>query len=298
MDGSQRVSLALPRPGPVLKAVLVAILALGLFNAFIGTWMPRGGDLFQALTCDLHHVRHGQVWRLVTSGLLTDPDHYSHLVFTLIGLYFLSPDLEKRWGARRFSFFLGASVFLGNLVVIAVDSLLRGDGHEPAGAAATLAHAGGRVLMQDRFHPEAVFGASAAIAAIAIAWARENRDRTVQLFFVLPVRGQWLSWMVIGFCVLDLIYPTALPEGVVAPFGGLATGFFLGGSPSPLRTAYLRLKLALLRRRSRSLGVAEVLSPQGQRRPRSGGKPLRVVSGGLEDTLRKRNPPKDKRYLN
>jgi hypothetical protein len=121
----------------------------------------------------------------------------------------------------------------------------------------------------------------------------------VQLFFVLPMRGKWLFWLTIGFCVLDLIYPTALPEGVVAPMGGVVVGVLLSGSPSPARSLYLHLKLLLLRRRSRSLSVAEVMASKPVRRPRSpGAPPLRVVSGGLEDALRKRNPPKDKRYLN
>ena len=44
--------------------------------------------------------------------------------------------------------------------------------------------------------------------------------------------------------------------------------------------------------------VEDVLEPKPKRRPRPGAPPLRVVSGGLEDVLKKRTPPKDKRYLN
>jgi membrane associated rhomboid family serine protease len=279
MEGPQRISLALPRPGPALKAVLLTILALGLLNAFVAAWVPHGGDVFDALVCDLAKLRQWQLWRALTSGLLTSPDHYGHLFFTLIGLYFLTPDLERRWGAARFLRFLAMSVVAGNLAVLFVDALA------PASA-------------QERFHPGAVYGASAAIAAVAIAWSRDNADLTVQLFFVLPMRGKWLFWLTIGLCVLDLIYPTALPEGVVAPLGGVSIGLLFGGSPSPARSLYLRLKLAVLRRRTRSLSVAGVLAAKPVRRPRSGAPPLRVVSGGLEDALRKRNPPKDKRYLN
>ena len=280
MEGPQRISLALPRPGPALKAVLLAILALGLINAFVAAWVPHGGDVFEALVCDLAKLRHWQLWRALTSGLLTSPDHYGHLFFTLIGLYFLTPDLERRWGPARFVRFLALSIVSGNLAVLLVDALAPVSG-------------------QERFHPPAVYGASAAIASVAIAWSRDNADRTVQLFFVLPMRGKWLFWLTIGFCVLDLIYPTALPEGVVAPLGGVVVGVLLSGSPSPARSLYLRLKLLLLRRRSRSLSVAEVMASKPVRRPRSpGAPPLRVVSGGLEDALRKRNPPKDKRYLN
>jgi membrane associated rhomboid family serine protease len=278
MDRSQTVSLGLPKPGRGLKAVLVAILVLGLYSAFVGAWLPRGFDVFDALACDIDKLRHGQLWRIVTSGLLTSPDHYGHLVFTLLGLYFLAPDLERRWGLGRFLRFLGYAVVAGNLAVLFVDELT------PPGT-------------QLRFHPGQVYGASAAIAAIAVAWSRDNAEMTVQMFFVVPMRGKWLFWITVGFCVLDLIYPTALPEGVVAPLGGVAAGILFGGSPSPARSLYLRLKLALLRRRSHSLSAADVLAPKAGRRPR-GAPPLRVVPGGLEDALRRRNPPKDKRYLN
>jgi membrane associated rhomboid family serine protease len=273
------MAVGLPKPGRALKVVLVAILVLGLYNAFVGAWAPPGYDAFEALACDLAKVRHGQVWRLLTSGLLTSPDHYGHLVFTLIGLYFLSPDLERRWGAGRFVRFVLYATLAGNLTVMAVDTLTPASG-------------------QLRFHPDVVYGASAVIAAVAVAWSRDNADATVQMFFVVPMRGKWLFWITLGFCVLDLIYPTALPEGVVAPLGGLAAGVVFGGSPSPARSLYLQLKLAVLRRRSHAMSAADVLSPKGTRRARAGAPPLRVVSGGLEDTLRKRNPPKDKRYLN
>jgi membrane associated rhomboid family serine protease len=279
MDRSQPVSLGLPKPGRALKGVLLAILVLGVYSAFVGAWLPRAYDVFDALACDLEKLRHGQVWRIVTSGLLTSPDHYGHLVFTLLGLYFLAPDLERRWGAGRFLRFLAYAIVAGNLAVLFVDELA------PAGA-------------QPRFHPELVYGASAAIAAVAVAWSRDNADMTVQMFFVVPMRGRWLFWITVGFCVLDLIYPTALPEGIVAPLGGVAAGIVFGGSPSPVRSLYLRLKLAVLRRRSHTLSATDVLAPKGTRRPRAGAPPLRVVPGGLEDALRRRNPPKDKRYLN
>ncbi len=279
MDRSPGISLGLPKPGRALKAVLIAILALGLYNAFVGAWLSPAYDVFDALACDLDKVRHGQVWRLVTSALLTSPDNYSHLVFMLMGLYFLAPDLERRWGPGRFVRFLVYATIAGNAMVMAVDSLA------PATA-------------QLRFHPSVIYGASATIAAVAVAWSRDNADATVQMFFVVPMRGRWLFWITVGFCVLDLIYPTALPEGVVAPLGGVAAGVVFGGSPSPARSLYLRLKLAVLRRQSHSMSAADVLSPKGSRRNRPGAPPLRVVPGGLEDALRKRNPPKDKRYLN
>src|SRR5262245_7915826 len=122
MDGPQ-LSFAFPKPGRALKLVLLVILVLGILHAFLANWVPQVGEVFRFLACELDKVQSWQLWRLLTSGLLTSPDSYSHLVFTLLGLYFLAPDLERRWGARRFLLFLAYAVVAGNLAVLLVDRI-------------------------------------------------------------------------------------------------------------------------------------------------------------------------------
>ncbi|HXX67796.1 MAG TPA: rhomboid family intramembrane serine protease [Polyangiaceae bacterium] len=278
MDGSPAASFNLPRPGRCLSAVLATLSVVGILSALFVAWIPAAAFVFNGLTCQLGSAFH-QPWRLLTSGLLTSPEHWGHLLFSLLGLYFLGAPLDKRWGPWRFLRLLLLSVLMGNLVTIAADRWLPADS-------------------QPRFHPGLVYGPSAAIAAIAVAWSREYPDSIVNLFFFVPLRGKMLLWITIGFCVLDLVYPSAMPEGVLAPFGGVITGLLLGGSPSLTRTAWLHLRLALLKRRSGSVRVQDVLSSRPPRRSRTGGPPLRVVSGGLDEVLKKRTPPKDKRYLN
>ena len=281
MNGDQAMTFAFPKPGRGLRAVLLVILVLGIANAILSTWVPEvGSKIFDALDCNFEKVAHGQVWRLLSSGLLTNPASYGHLFFTLLGLYFLAPDLERRLGSLRLLLFLGFAIVAGNLTVFAVDLLAPLDA-------------------QSRFHPPAVFGASAAIAAIAVAWARDNANATVRLFLVLPIRGRWLLWATVGIAVLDLVFPTMLPEGVVAPLGGVAVGLLFGGRPSFARMLFLRTKLLFLQRRTRSLSVADVLSGRRPGRARSKNPLLRVVPGGADDELRKRNPSANgKRYLN
>src|SRR4051794_21955510 len=121
MDDRGAVAFAFPRPRRALTIVLITIAVLGIVNAFLLNWIPELRDVFLSLTCDLGEVSHGQIWRLLSSGLLTRPDSYSHLVFTLLGLYFLGADLEKTWGSWRFLRFLGTSVVVGNLLVLLVD---------------------------------------------------------------------------------------------------------------------------------------------------------------------------------
>ena len=150
-----------------------------------------------------------------------------------------------------------------------------------------------------------MFGAGAAITATAVAWSLQNADAQVNLFFVVPVRGQTLLWITLGYCLLGVVFPSmAGSVGAIAPFGGVIVGLAFAGAPagttSPFRTLYLRLKLALLRRQSggahlASYGLKRAGATSGKRPSRSGGPSLHVVYGGLDDD---KDKPKDKRYLN
>lgn len=272
------MSFAFPKPGPALWAVLGAVAFIGIVCAAAVAWVPGGAAIFEALVY-LPSSGFRQPWRLLTSGFLTSPTEWSHLFFSLLGLYFLGTSLETRWGPWRFLRFLGVAVLFGNLTTLAFDVVLPSD-------AAT------------RFHPPFVFGPMAAIAAIAVAWSREYANSTVNLFLVVPVRAKVLLWITIGFSLLDIVYVSGVPEGVVAPFGGIVAGLLLAGSPSLTRAAWLRLRLAMIRARSGRVRVEDVIQGKPARRSRQGGPPLRVVPGGLEEVLKKRTPPKDKRYLN
>jgi len=145
-------------------------------------------------------------------------------------------------------------------------------------------------------HPPIAYGATAAIAATSVAWSLVNADMQVRLFFFLPVSGKQLLWITVGFCALGLVYPGSVPEGPLAPFGGVLVGVLLGGTPSALRSLYLRGKLGVLRRRTGGSGRGGPFPSRAASSRR--GPPLRVVQGGGEDDLKKRRPPKDKRFLN
>jgi membrane associated rhomboid family serine protease len=281
---------ATSRMGPGLKAVLAIIAAVGLLEALLVNWVGFK-EAWEFLVCTPGTVLRGQLWRLVTAGVLTDITHPAGLVFTLLGLYFLSPDLETRWGTRRFVWFLVLSVVAGNLLAIGIDRIAP----DSLGL----------------LHPFALYGAGAALVGTAIAWGVNNRDAQVNLMMVLPVRGQTLVWITIGGCFLYLLY-----QGDVEGFGGVITGLTLVGEPSALRRGYLRLKLALLRARSGQgqggqgwtgsgrVTAADIVRSKGPilKKPRGDRPPLRVVQGGQGghegDAEKKTEPPKDKRYLN
>jgi len=282
MDGSPLAGFR--KPGPALRTTMIVLAVAGLVNALLWNWIPGGDVVFKNLALQVDAIRDGAWWRLYalfTSGLLTLPTSsagISHLFFTIIGLYFLSTDLEARWGTWRFVRFLVSSVVIGSLLVMFFDAVT------PRSVPI--------------FHPgDAVFGASAALSGTAVAWSREQPNAQIRLFFLLPVTGRWLLWITIGFCFLELLYTSPIPEGRLAPFGGVFAGLLLGGSPSVVRRLYLQAKLWVLRRSGAPRVQIELEDAPRQKKPRSGGPPLRVVYGGADD-LSKRRPPKDKRYLN
>lgn len=276
------VSAAFPRPGRVLKAVLAAIALFAVLGAVLVNWAPGGATgerIFRLFAFD--PTKPERIWTWVTSGVLTNPTGFSHALWSLVGLYFLTTDLEKRWGGARMVRFLAASVVLGNLMVFAVHW--------------------GMPLQNAIFHPELVFGPMGAITATAMAWSKENSTRQIRLFFFLPISGRTLYWITIGFAVLALLFLQGTLEGAAAPFGGIVAGLLMGGSPSPVRSLWLRVKLTLLRRKGHTLTVESITGGPDRPRPpkRSAkGPPLRVVQGGLDEDLKNRKPPKDKRYLN
>lgn len=292
--GEVMPSFAFPRPGRALKAVLAVMAIVSLVAAIVKFWVPGGAAGFEIIHGYLTYRPRAVIqepWRLYTvftSGFITVG--LKHIFYTLIGLYFLSPDLERRWGGARFIRFLLTSVVVGNIFVLVADLI------------GPRSHA--------IFHPDAspttaamgCFGPGAALAATAIAWSRENAHSQVRLFFFLPVSGKLLFWVTIGFCVLGVVYYEDVPEGAFGPFGGVAVGMLMSGSPSLARTLWLKLRLANLRRKGAAVSVDDILEPPSRPRPtsakRKGGPPLRVVPGGLEDELKNRKPPKDKRYLN
>jgi len=268
----------------------VLIGAFAIIGAVVVNWAPgppQGAELFRWLAFDPQSFLHKpwMAWTLVTSGVLTSPATFTHALWSLLGLYFLTTDLEKKWGGARLLRFLALSVLMGNLTVLAVDRLLP-------------------MLTQEVFHPGLALGPMAAITATAMAWAKENAERQIRLFFFLPIKGKTLYWITIGFAVLSLVFNQSAPEGAVAPFGGILAGLLFGGTPSRARSTWLRLKLVLLRRQGHALTVESMMGdpPSGRtrapKRPAKGAPALRIVQGGVEDDLKDRKPPKDKRYLN
>jgi membrane associated rhomboid family serine protease len=253
MAPTSPVAFNLPRPGPILRAVLIGVFAIWLVFALGVNWADVSLDPFLALTAEQTGLLRGQLWRLLTAPLLHDPGSVGHVISALLGLYFLGAVLEGRFGRRRFASFLVWAAILPYAIQALLLLLLP----------ETLGH---------KLAPPSPFGAMPAVEAVAIAWAYSFRGQTVNLFFVLPVTSTGLVWFVVGFSILALIAGQTPPSGHIALFAGMGVGYLLGGgTPSPLRRWYLAGRLRRLDRE---------VDGEGRTRRRRGAGGLRVLPGG------------------
>ncbi len=262
-------SAAFPRPGKALLSVMVGLTAIWVFFAIGINWGGAGADVFQALVGSTARVLRGEIWRLFTAPLLHVPSGegaVGHIVSTMLGLYFLGPSLEKRWGARKFVGFLYGSAVFGFVVQMLAELVL------PRGISSTLG--------------QPWFGSVGAVSALAIAWALSFQDRQVALMFVLPVSARTLVIFIVGLSVLRLISASAAPEGLISPFGAMLFGWIVGGgNPPPIRRWWLQYRLGKLKQ-------ARIPSSPRKRAASD----LRVVDGGL--LRRDESKTRDKHWLN
>lgn len=202
------------------------MLAVWVMFAVGINWGGGGQALFDLGVGDTSKILSGQVWRLFTAPMLhqpTGPGSVSHIVSTLIGLFFLGPSLEQRWGGKRFIAFLYASAIVGFLLHVCLQLAI------PAPHDAAL--------------QQPWFGALSAVHAVAIAWALSFRGNRVFLMFVLPVSSTVLVVAVVGLAVLRLLAAEQVPEGIVSAFGAMAFAWLCAGSdPSPLRKLWWKLR--------------------------------------------------------
>lgn len=261
-----------PRPGKALIGVMVTLFSVWLMFAIAINWADASPELFY-LFCgnDQAILEDFELWRLFTAPLMSFPrGSIAGILFTLVGFYFLTPSLEQAWGSARLLRFLAGSALFAYAFQMLVGMIL------PATTAAKLI-------------PSYWFGAFPVIEAVAIAWAMSFKGQQVRLMFVLPISSTGLVWFVIGMSVLSVIAMAQPPSGLVAPFGGMLAGWLLGGgTPSPLRRFYLKLKLHQMER--------EMHREKRDRSSRVSKSPFGVIEGGKSKKKPTRGP--DGKYLN
>lgn len=261
------------RPGRALIGLMVVITTVWLMFAIGVNWGGAPSAVFLLFTGNTEAILHGEVWRLFTAPLMHTPNSVGHLLWGVLGLVFFAPRLEELWGGTRVLRFIALSSVLAYTLQMAVELLL------PSALAVRLV---GNYW----------YGLQPAIAAITIAWACTFKGQTVQLFLLPPMSGRTLILVVIGLDFLRLAAAQNPEEGLLSPFFGTALGWLLGGgTPSPLRKGWLKLRLAQLEGQD-----ARAQRQNGPRKPRPNPGGLRVIPGGRSDDEDDKGP--DGRWLN
>jgi membrane associated rhomboid family serine protease len=261
MQQSQ-MSFGMPRPGKAVLGLMFALVAIWVMFAVGINWGHASPGLLAHFIGSGAALLRGHLWVLFTATLIPDIHEPLTLLMPLFSLYFFGTTLEDRWGPKKILAFLFGSAAFAFLVQIAVGAIIP-------------------QLAQPTW-----YGSLGMTEAVAVAWALNNRDATVRLFFVFPVSGTMLLVFIFVLSVFNVFAMKAPSEGLVTPFGGMLAGW-LFGDVSPLRRFVLQMRLRRLQAETAALRTS-----QASARRRAAGPPLRIIQGGGE------TPPKDKRFLN
>ena len=179
----------MPPLPPVTRALL-------LINVAVFFLLPLlGGGLGASLA--LWPIGpHFAPWQVGTYAFLHGS--FGHLFFNMLGLWMFGSELERVWGDRRFMQFYGASVLAAAVTQLIVTALMGSD------------------------YP--TIGASGGLFGLLLAFAMMFPNRTILLFFVIPLRAKYL---VLLYGLLELYQGAAVRDSGVAHFAHL--GGMLGG---------------------------------------------------------------------
>jgi len=162
-SGMGGFTIGLPKPGPVIKWLLIVNLVVFLLQLFLDrpTTQYPAGVMSQFLGITLGES--WQLWRYITFQFLHGD--FWHIVLNMIGLYFLGTALERSWGPKRFlRFYLVCGVAAG-LAFVVVSALFR----------------------QPDWRP--LIGASGGVYGVVLACAvLFPQFRIIFLFFPVPIR--------------------------------------------------------------------------------------------------------------
>jgi membrane associated rhomboid family serine protease len=200
-DGSSSFLGTLAQRGMVWKWLIAANVVAFIFQ--LGTADHRVSGWFTNLfLLDTNQVLHGQVWRLLTGAFLHSFP-WQHIVFNMLILWWAGSEVEDIYGPREFLLFYLSAAVVSSAAYVLWDFLAH-----PAGERST------------------ALGASGAVTATLMLFALHYPNRTVLLFFILPVP---VLVMVVLYVALDALGLMGLrPEeriGFAAHLGGAAYGF-------------------------------------------------------------------------
>lgn len=168
----------IPSPGRAVKLILLANVGLFVLCLITGGF---SSPVYRWLAMNTRLVLEGQVWRLFTFTYLHDQENLLHILFNMLGLYFLGQPLERSWGSKRFFAFYTLGGFVAVLLYLVMTTI------GPLSPEGILVGASGGVL--------AILGACAVLFP---------QIRIIMVVFPVPIRAAALLLVAIyGFNLLN-----------------------------------------------------------------------------------------------
>ncbi|MFP4055706.1 MAG: rhomboid family intramembrane serine protease [Candidatus Brocadiia bacterium] len=205
--------IGFPRAGSTVKTLIIINVAIFVLQALLGGRVRLAAYL--GVRADLV-VEHLWVWQVFTYMFLHSLGHLFHIIMNMLLLYWFGTELERLLGRRRFlMLYLGGGV-VGGLAYCLTQYLARSQ--QPA------------------------IGASAAVMALLVVYAIHFPNRTILLFFLIPMTIKWFVIMILG---IDLLYSlTSYHDGVAhtAHLGGALFGFLFWRHGRAVEDFFARLQ--------------------------------------------------------
>jgi len=195
-----------PERPSVLVWLMIAVGGSFVLQLILMSRLVGAGRLVEPLLLSVPNLQSWKLWTLFTYGFLHDPNNLLHVVFNLLGLYFLGREVLPRLGSRSFLTVYFLSVLCGGMLWSVI--------HWTSGGSALL-------------------GASAGVLGLLAVFAAmfPNQPMTFLLFFVFPVtiKPKYLALGVAAFELIGMIFyemgrgPSMIAHS--AHIGGMAAGW-------------------------------------------------------------------------
>lgn len=159
------------------------IIGMYVVGFIIGIAVP---DLYtRYLSLDVSMILKGQVWRLVTFMLQPPSYSFIFIIFTLYFYYVIGTVLENVWGAFKFNMYFFSGVILHIIAAFLIYFIF------------------GQSYTMNTYYIN---------LALFMAFAVEESETKVYLFFIIPIKMKWLG-------IIDgVIFAITIIGGYLVPF--------------------------------------------------------------------------------
>jgi membrane associated rhomboid family serine protease len=199
----------------MVTTLLVVTISVFVLQQVLQVFFPSSGGRPNTFLSDwfalsVQHFSQLKVWTLLSYGFLHSsgwasfffiPIPFAHLIFNMLGLYFLGRPVEAMLGRSRFLALYLAAIVLGGVVF----------------------------LVANFNGPNVVVGASAGVLSIVTVFCLLEPNRQLILFPIpIPVKSRWVLWGILAFSLFGLSGEISGRPGIVAHsahLGGMLAGF-------------------------------------------------------------------------